>query len=108
MLAGALLNETDLRGASLHDAELATATLSGVLLADADLTRAHLSRTVFARCRDLDRAIGLETLQYMSHSSIDLETLRICLAGLSDDFLEGVGVEPREIEVLRELGAQLA
>jgi hypothetical protein len=46
--------------------------------------------------------LGLETLKYMSASCIDLETLRVCLAGLPDDFLEGMGVEPREVEALRE------
>jgi uncharacterized protein YjbI with pentapeptide repeats len=87
MLAGALFNDTDLRRANLHDAELATATLSGVLLAGANLSRSHLSRTVFARCHDLHHALGLDSVTYLSPSSIDLETLRVCLAGLSDDFL---------------------
>ena len=100
MLA-AVLNDTDLTGAILLQAELALATLSGVLLTDADLTGAHLSKTVFARCHDLHRALGLDSLSCSSPSSIDLETLRVCLVGLPDQFLEEVGVEPRDYEALR-------
>jgi uncharacterized protein YjbI with pentapeptide repeats len=101
MLFGALFNDTDLRGANLRHVELATTTLSGVRLADADLSRAHLSKTVFARCHDLHRARGLDSVGYLSPSCIDLETLRHCLPGLPEDFLQGVGVEAAELEALR-------
>jgi uncharacterized protein YjbI with pentapeptide repeats len=108
MLVGAVFNDTDLRGAILHDAELALATLSGVQLTEADLTGAHLSKTVFARCHDLHRALGLDSLSCLTTSSIDLETLRVCLVGLPDQFLEAVGVEPREYEALRGAAGVLA
>jgi uncharacterized protein YjbI with pentapeptide repeats len=108
MLAGAVLTNVDLRGADLRHAELVTATFGGVLLALAELSHAHLSRTVFARCHDLDEALGLDALEYLSPSSIDMESLRACLAGLTDDFLAGVGVEPREIEVLRRVAVPVA
>jgi uncharacterized protein YjbI with pentapeptide repeats len=99
-----LVNDSDLRGASFAKAELATATLSGNRLSGADFTGAHLSRTVFARCHDLHCARGLESLEYLSPSCIDLETLRECLAGLPDEFLQGVGLEGRELEALRGMG----
>jgi uncharacterized protein YjbI with pentapeptide repeats len=105
MLAGALLIDSDLQRANLQHAELATATLSGVKLARTALSHAHLSRTVFARCLDLSEALGLDSLAYMSPSSIDLETLRSGLADFPDDFLEGVGVEPREVQALRRVAA---
>jgi uncharacterized protein YjbI with pentapeptide repeats len=105
MLAGALVNDSDLRRANLRQAELATATFSGTQLAEADLTGAHLSKTVFARSHDLHHARGLASLEYLSPSCIDLETLRQCLAGLPEDFLEGVGVEARELEALRGMAA---
>jgi uncharacterized protein YjbI with pentapeptide repeats len=101
MLVGALLNDSDLRRASLRHADLATTTFSGDRLSEADFTGAHLSRTVFARSRDLHQARGLEALEYFSPSCIDMETLRECLAGLPDAFLEGVGLETRELEALR-------
>jgi len=101
MLTGALINDSDLRRASLRKAELATATLSGNRLAESDFTEAHLSRTVFARSHDLHRARGLASLEYLSPSCLDLETLRECLAELPAEFLEGMGLDPRELEALR-------
>jgi uncharacterized protein YjbI with pentapeptide repeats len=104
-LAGAIVNESDFRGAGLRHAELATASMGGVMLAHAVLSQAHLSRTVFARCLDLSQAVGLDALRYSSPSSIDLESLRGRLADLPEDFLEGVGLEPREIAALRAVAA---
>jgi uncharacterized protein YjbI with pentapeptide repeats len=97
------VNDSDLRRVSLRRAELATATLSGILAEAADFSGAHLSRTVFARCRDLHRARGLDALEYMSPSCVDLETLRECLAGLPDEFLVGMGVERRSVAGLAGL-----
>ena len=54
--------------------------------------------TVFARCGDLHRATGLDTLTYLNPSCLDVATLRRCLPGLSAEFLEGGGLERREIE----------
>jgi hypothetical protein len=105
MLAGALVNDSDLQRASLRQAELATATLSGNRLGEVDFAGAHLSKTVFARCHDLHLARGLDALEYLSPSCIDLETIRECLAGLPDEFLFGMGVEERELEALRGMGA---
>jgi hypothetical protein len=103
-LVGALINDSDLRGASFAKAELSTATLSGNQLSGADFTGAYLSRTVIARCHDLHHARGLDSLEYLSPSCIDLETLRECLAGLPEEFLEGVGLDGRELEALRGTG----
>jgi uncharacterized protein YjbI with pentapeptide repeats len=101
MLVGALINDSDLRRAILRQADLATATFSGNRLDEADFTGAHLSKTVFARCHDLHQVRGLDSLAYFSPSCIDMETLRECLAGLPDEFLEGMGLEIRELEALR-------
>jgi hypothetical protein len=68
-----------------------------VRLERTDLSGAHLSRTVFARCRDLHQARGLDRLEYLSPSCADVETLRACLAGLPDEFLVGIGVERPEL-----------
>jgi uncharacterized protein YjbI with pentapeptide repeats len=103
MLARAVIIDSDFQGANLQHAELASATLSGVRLTRAGFTHAHLSQTVFARCQDLSQALGLDSLRYTSPSSIDLESLRSGLADLPNDFLEGVGIGPREIEALREM-----
>jgi uncharacterized protein YjbI with pentapeptide repeats len=103
MLVSALFNEVDLRDANLRQCELALAVLNGVSLAGADLTNAQLSRTVLSRCHDLHHAAGLEELRHLHPSSIDLETLRHCLPGLSNAFLEAFGAEPSEIDALRDL-----
>ena len=84
---------------------MATATFAGTLFAEADFTGAHLSRTVLARLHDLHQARGLDALVYLSPSCIDMETLRECLAGLPDGFLEGMGLEQRELEALRGMAA---
>jgi hypothetical protein len=98
-----MFNDADLRGANLRHTELTAAVFNGVQLRDADLSRAHLSKTVFARCPDLHQALGLDLLDYLNPSSIDLETLRHGLPGLEDDFLEGLGLNSAEIEALRSL-----
>jgi uncharacterized protein YjbI with pentapeptide repeats len=100
MLVCAMLTEVDLRDASLRDADLAGAVFSGAILTGADLSQAHLSSTVFARCGDLDRAVGLDTLTYLNPSCLDMATLRRCLPGLTAEFLDGGGLERREIEAL--------
>jgi hypothetical protein len=42
-------------------------------------------------------------LDYLNHSSIDMDTLRTSLFGLPDEFLEGFGMELGEIELLRSM-----
>jgi uncharacterized protein YjbI with pentapeptide repeats len=101
MLLSALFNDADLRGANLRHTELTAAVLNGVQLSDADLTRAHLSGTVIARCPDLHQAQGLDLLDYLNPSSIDMPSLRHSLNELSDELLEGLGLEPGEINALR-------
>ena len=91
MVLSSLFNEVDLRGANLRHSELTAAVFNGVRFGDADLTRAHLSKTVFARCRELHQARGLDLLDYLNPSSIDIETLRHSLHGLTGDFLSGCG-----------------
>jgi uncharacterized protein YjbI with pentapeptide repeats len=103
MLVGALFTDVDLRGANLRHAELSMAVLNGVQLAEGDLAHAHLSKSVITRCRDLHQALGLDRLDYLSPSSVDLETLRHCMPGLEDELLQGLGLEPPEIDELRDL-----
>jgi uncharacterized protein YjbI with pentapeptide repeats len=98
-----LLTDTDCRDASLTHSELTFAVFSGALLAGADLSQAHLSSTIFARCTDLHHAVGLDTLDYLNSTCIDLITLRHCLAGLPDGFLGGAGLPPPAIDALRSM-----
>jgi uncharacterized protein YjbI with pentapeptide repeats len=103
VLAGTNLTGCDLRGAILREAELSMTVLSGAELAGADLTGAILSRTLLAGCRGLADARGLETCVHSRISSLDWATMREAIEKLPNDFLEGMGVAPREIESLRAL-----
>lgn len=97
-LAGATLGRAVLLYADLQQADLRGAYLGG-----ADLSHAHLSKTVIARCRDLHQSIGLDQVDYLSPSSIDIETLRYCIPHLGPDFLSSLGLEATEVEELRSL-----
>jgi hypothetical protein len=56
---------------------------------------------VLARCSDLHEALGLDLLDYLNPSCIDMATLRHSLAGLGDEVLAGLGLEEVEIQALR-------
>jgi uncharacterized protein YjbI with pentapeptide repeats len=103
MLLSALFYDSDLREANLRHSELTAAVFNGARLSGADLTRAHLSKTVLARCPDLHEAIGLDLLDYVNPSSIDLATLRHSLERLDDEFLQGLGLTQEEIQGLRAM-----
>ena len=102
MLLSALFNDVDLRRANLRHTELTAAVFNGVRLSGADLSRAPSLGTVFARCSDLHEALGLDLLDYLNPSCIDMATLRHSLAGLGDEVLAGLGLEEVEIEALRD------
>jgi hypothetical protein len=60
---------------------------------------------VIARCHDLHHANGLGTVHHVTPSAIDVETLRHCAGGLTDEFLLGIGIDAEELERLRTAGA---
>ena len=101
MLVSALFNAVDLEGASLRHTDLTFAVLNGAELTDADFSAALLSQTVIARCPTLARARGLDTLELLSQSSIDLVTLRHGLEHLPEELLGGMGLEGDQLAALR-------
>ena len=101
MLVSALFNAVDLRGASLRHTDLTFAVLNGAELTDADFTSALLSQTVIARCPSLSRARGLDTLELLNPSSIDLATLRHGLEHLPEELLVRMGFEGEQLAALR-------
>jgi len=105
MLVSALFNAVDLAGASLRHTDLTFAVLNGAALADADFSSALLSRTVIAQCTDLWRARGLDTLELLSRSSIDLATLRQGAEKLPDELLQRIGLEGEALAALRSASA---
>jgi uncharacterized protein YjbI with pentapeptide repeats len=101
MLVSALFNGVDLEEASLRHTDLTFAVLNGTALAGADLSSALLSQTVIARCPDFSRARGLDTLELLSPSSIDVATVRSGLGTLPNELLAGIGLAGGEIAALR-------
>jgi hypothetical protein len=60
---------------------------------------------VIARCPTLSRARGLDTLELLTASSIDLDTLRHALDHLPDELLARMGVDGEQLAALRALGS---
>lgn len=92
------LRKTDLRGATLYKT-----ILRNVNLSSANLRMAMMGSTIFADCQNLHEAVGLDEVDHRGSSSLDAATLRACIHGLPDVFLEGVGYTRHEIEYLRSL-----
>jgi hypothetical protein len=106
MVVGAMLEGTNLTGTTLVHADLTLASFNGVRVANGDLTQTRWSKTVWARCEDLARARGLDTVRHGDPSSIDIHTLRAGIDHLPDDLLEHCGVQPGELAQLRRLLAR--
>jgi uncharacterized protein YjbI with pentapeptide repeats len=117
-MTGASLDSTDLSGANLTGANLTGAyaadakltrtmlaytNLQSAHLAGADVTGARLAFTGFADCVSLPDATGLEQVDHLAPSTLDLGTLRAGAARLPDVFLRGAGLAGEEIEALRAL-----
>ena len=69
---------------------------------------ATLRRTLLVSCRGLHEARGLDEVIHAGPSSLDAETLRESLTGLSDSFLRGAGYSAEEIGALRAVFAPAA
>ncbi|HUR96243.1 MAG TPA: pentapeptide repeat-containing protein, partial [Gemmatimonadales bacterium] len=105
MLVSALFNAVDLREAVLRHTDLTFAVLNGAELTNADLSSALLSQTVIARCPSLATARGLDSLELLTASSIDLDTLRHALDHLPDELLAKLGADGEQLAALRALGS---
>lgn len=95
-MTGSNFTQADLRHADLRDGVLELAVLAGTLLRGADLARACFKGTVLARCSDLAEARGLDEVQHLGESSIDVQTLRMASTRLPAEFLAGVASRGQE------------
>jgi uncharacterized protein YjbI with pentapeptide repeats len=95
-LRSANLTKANLRGANLTEVDLSGADFSGV-----NLTGATMSLTILSGCRNLHKAIGLESVLHPGPSELDSVTLTQSAARLPDSFLKGVGYTRSEIAYLR-------
>ncbi|MDO9167645.1 MAG: toll/interleukin-1 receptor domain-containing protein [Methylobacter sp.] len=93
----AVLNHTDLTGATLTRADLRTAHLYGAKLSEADLGRILIQSTIFSDL-DLRKVIGLETVRHNGPSSIGLDTIYKSRGEIPDMFLRNTGVPEEFIQ----------
>src|SRR5437870_107657 len=101
-LSGAILNRMNLSGALLSGANLSRADFSGADLKATLLSGAKLSFTIFGRV-DLSTVRGLETVQHLGPSIIDIGTIYLSRGTLPEAFLRGAGVPDSFIDAQRSL-----
>jgi uncharacterized protein YjbI with pentapeptide repeats len=106
-LSGTLLSNTNLSGASLDDANLSRADLSGADLKAARFNGARLAFTIFGRI-DLSVAKGLDMVQHLGPSIIDIGTISLSRGSIPEIFLRGAGVPDPFIGSQRSLAWQSA
>lgn len=96
-LSHAFLAEADLRKAFLADTDFTQAILYG-----ADLHEARVWSTIFGDV-DLSEVKGLETLEHLRPSLIDIRTLARSSGRIPEAFLSQAGIEPAIIPALLAL-----
>ncbi len=104
-LSGALLSGTNLSGTALDEANLSRADLSGADLKAARLTGARLAFTIFGRV-DLSVVKGLDAVQHLGPSIIDIGTISLSRGSIPEIFLRGAGVPDPFISSQRSLAWQ--
>ena len=68
--------------------------LAAPALAGADLTGASFGRTVITGCLELDRAVGLTTINHAAPSALDVVTFERLRGKLPSAFVAGLGIKP--------------
>jgi TIR domain/Pentapeptide repeats (8 copies) len=101
-LSGADLSGADLRGAKLCDADLHGVTFDECLLDGADLSDASCGLTTYLSV-DLSGVSGLDSVQHIAPSKIDVDTLFLSKGSISTPFLRGCGVPEVLITYLASL-----
>lgn len=110
-LWGLLFEECEFTGAVLAGTQFRGVLFRDVDFEGADFTGAVLQNAAFVTCRNLRRAVGLETVEMKAYSrtqgggpsSLDVATLRDCRAALPDAFLRGFGYSDEEIAAWRAM-----
>ena len=99
-LSGALMRFTVLDSANLEAAGLELTSLYRAQLSNANFTRAKCVNTSFAEV-DFSDVRGLETVEHLGPSSIDVDTLYQSKGKIPEIFLRGCGVPEDFIELTR-------
>lgn len=99
-LRGASLWKADLQNADLREADLRQTNLTSSSLQGIDLRRARMGDTCLVDV-DVHRAIGLEEVVHLHHSSIDIDSMRHSNGKIPEVFLRGCGLSDWEIETVK-------
>jgi uncharacterized protein YjbI with pentapeptide repeats len=97
----AILNDCRLQRVKLQKAYLVSTALQGCDFDGVDFTGAHFKWVAFRKCRNLHKAIGLNTV-WCKDVRLDEETLKASVHGLPDAFLRGTGATQEQIEDWRQ------
>jgi len=96
-LSGANLIFSLLQGANLGEADLSSANLIETALDKADFSLAYLDSTVFG-ANDLSQVIGLEKVNHLASSLLDIATIHLSIGKIPEIFLRGCGLSDVDIE----------
>ncbi len=96
------LMRADLRGADFSGADLRGADFSGADISDADLTYSRMGYTILVGV-NLSRVKGLETVNHISPSSVDIDTIYKSKGEIPEEFLRGAGVPDSFITYMSSL-----
>ncbi|HLX63278.1 MAG TPA: toll/interleukin-1 receptor domain-containing protein [Planctomycetota bacterium] len=93
---------SDLSGANLSHAKIAHTHFNDTDLAGADFSHAWISDTVFANV-DLRRTLGLETVNFISPSSLGIDSIYRSHGQIPTTFLRGCGVPEEFVRLIPSL-----
>ncbi len=101
-LTEANLSMADVSMAKLVKADLCRANLINTQLKRTDLTQSTIGFTIFANV-DLSSALGLDTINHLGPSSIDIDTIFRSRWSIPEVFLKGLGVPEIFVDYMSSL-----
>ena len=101
-LVAANFTHADMEGANLSETRLERTIFNGANLKDADFTGAYTAYTVFTNV-DLYSARGLDAINHIGPSQIDIDTIMRSKIEISEVFLREVGIPENFITYSRSL-----
>lgn len=99
------LRRGTLRAADLSDSELIYTSFGEVNLHNADFTDTKLCYTTFSGV-DLSRVRGLETIEHVAPSYVDIQTIYLSCGNIPESFLRGAGVPDNFIAYMKSLSGK--
>ncbi len=104
-LSFAHLTVANLHGANLCNAQIVGADIRATDLSEVNLSGALVGFTAFADV-DLSRVNGLEAVDHLESSHVDIHTIHLSHGQIPEAFLRGAGVPDNFIEYMRSLAGK--